>query len=189
MHAFEDVEPGLRLAPLPPRGLLQRVAAWVSKRRLGKVMTPMRVLYPRMPRLFRGQLGLYWLEAKGLALDPVRVHLIEIRASRNTGCSFCADLHQAMALRKGGAQEMLDALDDYETHPAFDEPTRAVLRYVDEMHRDRTVRAATFDALRAHFPERQVCEIVWVYAFTTYLNLMARPLGMTSDGFCALARI
>jgi hypothetical protein len=33
---------------------------------------------------------------------------------------------------------------------------------------------------------RQVVEVVWVAAIVTYLNLLARPLRLQSDGLCAL---
>ena len=42
----------MRLAPIEqPRSLLVRIAYWLSKRQLGKVMTPLKVIYARAPRL------------------------------------------------------------------------------------------------------------------------------------------
>jgi AhpD family alkylhydroperoxidase len=181
--------PGLRLAPVDrPRGVLQRLGWWYARRRMGKVMMPLRVLYPRLPGLLRAQLGLYRLAESGLTLNPALNHLLALRISQNNGCTFCADLHHAMALHEGHPEALMAALDDYEASPHIDGPTRAALRYVDEMARVGNVCDATFDGLRACFNERQVVEIVWLNAFTTYLNLMAKPLGMGSDGFCDLAR-
>jgi len=41
--------------------------------------------------------------------------------------------------------------------------------------------------MRACFSEKEIIEITWLQAFTTYLNRMAVPLGIGSDGFCALS--
>jgi alkylhydroperoxidase family enzyme len=43
-----------------------------------------------------------------------------------------------------------------------------------------------FAALRVHLSENEVVELTWLCAFTTYLNRLAVPLGIGSDGFCAL---
>ena len=44
----------MRLEPIEkPKGLLMRVAYWMTRRQLGKVMTPMKVLYPRMEGMLR----------------------------------------------------------------------------------------------------------------------------------------
>lgn len=38
----------MRLEPIEkPKGLLMRAAYWMTRRQLGKVMTPMKVVYPR----------------------------------------------------------------------------------------------------------------------------------------------
>ncbi len=40
----------MRLEPIEkPKGLMMRIAYWMTRRQLGKVMTPMKVIYPRMP--------------------------------------------------------------------------------------------------------------------------------------------
>jgi len=40
----------MRLNPIDkPKGIAMRVAFWMTQRQFGKVLTPMRVLYPRMP--------------------------------------------------------------------------------------------------------------------------------------------
>jgi alkylhydroperoxidase family enzyme len=45
---------------------------------------------------------------------------------------------------------------------------------------------ALFEALRAQLSEQKIVELTWLCAFTTYLNRLAVPLGVGSDGFCAL---
>ena len=44
----------MRIEPIDkPRQLIAKIAYWMTKRRLGKVMTPMKVVYARVPALFR----------------------------------------------------------------------------------------------------------------------------------------
>ena len=76
------------------------------------------------------------------------------------------------------------ATPDTDTHA--DAPARAALAYATEVTRTRTATDATFDALRPHFDERQIAELVWLVAFTVFHNTIARPLGLSSDGFCEL---
>jgi hypothetical protein len=43
----------MRLKPIDkPSGLMMRIAFWMTRRQLGKVITPIKVLYPRVPFLF-----------------------------------------------------------------------------------------------------------------------------------------
>jgi alkylhydroperoxidase family enzyme len=46
----------------------------------------------------------------------------------------------------------------------------------------------TFATLRRNLSEREIVELTFLVAFVTYLNRLAVPLGIGSDGFCALAR-
>jgi hypothetical protein len=44
----------MRLDPIEkPEGLLMRIAFWSTRRQLGKVITPVKVLYPRAPGMLR----------------------------------------------------------------------------------------------------------------------------------------
>lgn len=184
----EGERAGLRLAPLDrPAGLLLRLFDWAFRRRLGKVMTPSRVIYARFGTLLWRQLPLYHLLETGLSIERELRHLIEIRVSTLNGCTFCADLHSANAQLDQVAREKLAALDEHETHPAFGERERAALAYVSEIARNACASDAVFQRLRASFDDREIVELTWLQAFTTYLNRMAVPLGIGSDGFCALA--
>ncbi len=185
--ALERGQP--RLAPLRRiRGVLVRLMALGLRLKLGKVMTPLRVIYARMPALALPHLGLYRVAGAKLSLDPLLVHLVQVRVSMANGCSFCTDLHQAMALHDRRAQAVLDALFDARADAGLDAAQRAALAYVDEICRTGRASDERFELLRACFDERQIVELTWLCAFTTYLNRLATPLGIGSDGFCTLAR-
>jgi AhpD family alkylhydroperoxidase len=192
-HAFPIHVPtgpskALRLAPLDTQpSLLLRAFNWLLRARLGKVITPSRVIYARFPTLLWRQLPLYALAESGLSVGHDLRFLIEVRVSRLNHCTFCEDLHRKAAQISKASRKKLAALDDFETNDAFDERERIALRYVSEIAQHNTVQDATFERLRANFSEREIIEITWLQAFTTYLNRMAVPLGIGSDGFCGLS--
>ena len=84
--------------------------------------------------------------------------------------------------------DKFDALPEYRTSPLFSERERAALDYVDEATRNKRVSDATFDALRPHFNDREIVELTWLNALENYYNLINLPLGIGSDGLCAIAQ-
>ncbi|HUE15825.1 MAG TPA: hypothetical protein VMR25_16770, partial [Planctomycetaceae bacterium] len=63
---------------------------------------------------------------------------------------------------------------------------RAALAYVEEVSQTKTASDATFEELRRHFSDQQLVEITLLNAFENFYNLVNRPLGIESDGLCAL---
>ena len=126
------------------------------------------------------------LVQSGLSIDQDLRHLIEVQVSTFNHCTFCADLHRADATLMKVTREKMAAIGDYETAGVFSSRERAALRYVTEITRDHQVSDSAFDALRSQFSETEIIEITWLQAFTTYLNRMAVPLGIGSDGFCEI---
>lgn len=185
-HVPSDPSHGLRLAALDTEpGLLLRAFNWLLKTRLGKVMTPSRVIYARFPTLLWRQLPLYHLAESGLSIERDLRFLVEVRVSSLNRCTFCEDLHRKAAQLSKVSRAKLGALETFETDASFDARERAALRYVSEIAAGQAVSDSTFAELRACFDERQIIELTWLQAFTTYLNRMAVPLGIGSDGYCA----
>ena len=50
------------------------------------------------------------------------------------------------------------------------------------------MRDETFETLRSHYNEQEIVEITWVNALENYYNLISIPLGLESDGLCAIAQ-
>ncbi len=179
----------MRLEPIDePKGLLMRIAFAMTRRQVGKVMTPMKVLYPRMPGMLRLSYEIAKFETKGIRLEPGLHLMVVTLASQINGCGFCLDLARAMAIREHLGMEKLDALPEYRVSPLFSDRERAALAYVEEATRHKRVSDATFEALRAHFSDREIAEITWLNALENYYNLINIPLEIESDGFCAMAK-
>ena len=178
----------MRISPIEkPPTLLARIAFWVSRRMLGKVMTPMKVGFARMPGALFAHIQLVRaLEAK-LSIEPELKLLLQTRAAGINGCGFCLDIGQAMAVRHHGDLDKVLAVGSFRSDPRFSARERAALAYVEEATQKKQVSDATFAALREHFDERQIVEITWLNAVENYFNLINVPLEIESDGLCAIA--
>src|SRR5258708_35414401 len=104
----------MRLEPIEkPKGLLMRIAFWMTQRQFGKVMTPMKVLYPRMPGMMKLSYEIAKFEMKGIRLEPELHYLVVTLASVINGCGFCLDLGRAVAIREHLGMEKFNALAEY----------------------------------------------------------------------------
>lgn len=178
-----------RLAPIDrSTGFLHWLLRLAFRVQLGKVMMPLRVIFPRIPRYMFAHFTLLYFYARGLTIPRTLRHLLAIRVSDRNQCSFCSDAHRAFFMLEKPSRELLRALDGAAGAGPLDPATQAALAYADEVTATGRASDACFAALRAHWNEQQIVEIAWVVAFTVYLNLLARPLGIGSDGFCDLVR-
>jgi alkylhydroperoxidase family enzyme len=178
----------MRLAPIEnPRQLVAKIAYWMTKRRLGKVMTPMKVVYARVPALFRLAYGEVNIVEKKLKIDPTTSILVRTWAAMINECTFCVDIAKAVAIHQHMTMEKLEALPQYRTSALFTPRERAALAYAEEATRTKHVSDATFAELRRHFDEREIVEITWLNALENYYNLINLPLQIESDGLCAIA--
>src|SRR2546425_4469609 len=141
----------MRLEPIEkPKGFPMRIAYWMTRRQLGKVMTPMKVLFPRMPGMLRLSYEITKFETKGIRLEPRLHYMVVTLASRINGCSFCVDLARSMAIREHLGMEKFDAILEYQTNPLFSDRERAALAYVEEATRHRRGSHATLEAVPEH---------------------------------------
>jgi alkylhydroperoxidase family enzyme len=179
----------MRLEPIEkPKGLMMRIAFWVTRRQLGKVITPMKVLYPRVPGMLKLSYEIQKFEMKGIRLEPGLKFMVTTLAAQINGCGFCVDIARAMVIRERLGMEKFNALLEYRTSPLFSDRERAALAYVEEATRHKRVSDGTFEALRKHFSEWEIVEITWLNAVENYYNLINLPLGIESDGLCAIAQ-
>lgn len=177
----------MRLQPVErPRGLMLRLAYWMTRRRFGKVITPLKVVSARVPKSLRVNYEIAKLMEKGFSLDKELQFLLHTHISQVNQCHFCIDIAEAWALREGGSLEKMTKLPRYREDPAFTAAERAALAYVEEVSQTKTASDSTFDELRRHFSDEQIVEITLLNALENSYNLVNRPLGIESDGLCAL---
>lgn len=180
-------EKRMRLEPIErPKGLRMRLAFWMTQRQFGKVITPMKVMYPRMPGALKLSYEIQKFELNGLRLERELHFMVAILTAQINGCSFCADIGRAVAMREELGMEKFNALAEYRMSALFSDRERAALAYAEEATRNKRVSEATFGALRRHFADWEIVEITWVNAIENYYNLINLPLEIESDGLCAI---
>lgn len=178
----------MRLTPIDrPPTLLARIVFAVFRRMLGRVPTPYRVVFTRVPQALLAHALMVGVLDRRLRLAPELKVLIASHAATLNGCTFCVDIVQAIALQRQPAlRDKLERLHAWRTDPAYSERERAALAYVEAITRARRVDDDTFANLRRHFDEREIVEITWANALEQYFNALNIGLDIGSDGFCAL---
>jgi len=177
------------LAPIEkPQGFIKKLAYAGSRKQFGKVPTPVKVVYSRMPAAF----GLFVSKIskldKKLELPAEMRMLVRERVARINVCEFCIDIGRFFAIKAGLNEAKFDALDEYASSPLFNEAERAALDYVTELTRDKNVKPETFARLRKHYSERAICEIVWLVASEHVYNMTNIGLNIHSDMLCDISR-
>src|SRR5947207_14582562 len=110
----------MRLDPIEkPKGFIARMAYWGTRRRFGKVMTPMKVILARMPGSLRFSKAIAKLELNGIRLEPTLHFMLGILASMMNGCDFCTDLGRPTAIREHLRLEQFSAPYEHRAHPVF----------------------------------------------------------------------
>ncbi len=171
-----------------PQGLLMRLAYHLTRRRFGKVLTPLRVHSARLPAKF----GMFYAKVakldKDLQLPEELVLLVRHQVARINLCLFCIDIGRWITMKKIGDVAKFDALEHYRTSPLFSEVERAARDYATELTTDRKVEPATFARLARHHSERAICEIVWLVASEHLYNMTNIGLNIHSDMLCDISR-
>ncbi len=173
------------LSPIEkPRGLIMKLAYFFTRRQFGKVLTPLKVHYARLPAAF----GIFYSKIsqldKKLLLSPETAMLIREQVAHINMCLFCIDIGRWTAIKGSMDQKKFDALGQYHSSLLFSEAERAVLDYVTELTKDKKVNPDTFNRMSRHYSEREICEIVWLVASEHIYNLTNIGLNIHSDMLC-----
>ena len=171
-----------------PKSTLMKLAYSIARRQFGKVPTPVKVVYSRMPVAFGMFVGKIGNLDKKLSLPQETAFLIREQVAHINVCEFCVDIGRSFVIKERMDEAKFDALRDYRTSPLFSEAERAALDYVTELTRNKNVAAETFERLSKHYSERAICEIVWLVASEHFYNMTNLGLNIHSDMLCDIAR-
>ncbi|MEX0647732.1 MAG: carboxymuconolactone decarboxylase family protein [Balneolaceae bacterium] len=181
---FKNTEP--RLRPIEkPNSLKLKLAYWFTKKRLGKVITPVKVHSARFPEGLGLSAKMAGLEKK-ITINPELKHLIKVYVATLNGCAFCVDIGKASAKMNGIKTGKFEDLLRFEESSRFNKSEKAALAYVDEVTRNKHVSDETFSNLRIHFNEEEIVQITLMNAVENFYNLMNAPLNIGSDELCEL---
>ncbi|PHS28244.1 MAG: fusion protein [Robiginitomaculum sp.] len=97
--------------------------------------------------------------------------MIALVASQAAGCQYCMAHTAHSAAKAGAALEKIENVWSFETSPLFTEAERIVLGVArDAAQVPNAVTDEAFEALKAHFDDRQIIEIMSVISLFGFLN-------------------
>ena len=171
-----------------PQGLANKLAYYFTRRQFGKVLTPIKVVYARLPAAFGMFVSKIGKLDRKLILSREMAFLVREQVARINVCLFCMDIGRALAVKESMNEAKFDALEAYATSALFSDKERAMLDYVTELTRDKKVNPETFARLKTRFSEREICEIVWLVATEHVYNMANIGLNIHSDMLCDISR-
>src|SRR5215472_10992782 len=95
-----------------PRGFITRLAYSFSKKQFGKVPTPVKVVYSRMPTGFGMFVGKISKLDKQLTLPTEMQYLIREQVARINVCEFCMDIGRYFVVKASMNEAKFDALGE-----------------------------------------------------------------------------
>ncbi len=171
-----------------PQGFLWKMIYSYARKKFGKVLTPLKVMSVRMPISFAlFSMKISKLDTK-LRLPAEAVMLVRQQVARLNLCLFCIDISRSKTIQASMNQAKFDALDDYQASTLFSEAERALLDFVTLLTKERRMDEDTFARLAKHYPENEICEIVWIVSTEFYYNMGNIALNIHSDMLCDISK-
>ncbi|WP_263078125.1 carboxymuconolactone decarboxylase family protein [Endozoicomonas sp. Mp262] len=160
---------------------------WSQKRRYGKVLKP-GLLWARVPRLFAAVAALYGvLDRKSSPVSPQLRSLVTVRVSQINWCEFCVDINAMTLAKRAGSTEKVNALENWQNSPLFDEKERVALKYTEAVtYSDRHVTPELMSRVKRHFDEDAVVELTGLIAFQNLSSKFNAALDVPAEGFCKI---
>jgi uncharacterized peroxidase-related enzyme len=111
---------------------------------------------------------------------PLRLkELVIARTSQINRCAYCLSSHTQICLKLGWTREQLDNLAEFAHRDDFTAAEKAALRLAEQMTLDANhIPDAEFDALRAHFDEGEIVELMAAIGLFNYFNRFNNALQM-----------
>ncbi len=163
-----------------------RLAYWISKRKYGKVLTPLKAVYSRLPVAFSLWANrIHSLEQK-LEISGELTLLVRVYVSQLNSCSFCIDIGKALSIRQFGNEEKFMQLADYPQSNRYSPAEKAALDFAHALTVHRKVPEEVYRRADRYFSENQLVALAWVVSTEHLYNLMNVAFHIESDGLCAL---
>ena len=163
--------------------LIARIVFFFSKRKVGKVTNPIRIMALNTPILWGyGQMELGQEKAKGVS-HTIKL-LADLRIATLVGCPFWIDIGSAGCRKLGVTEDKLQELSNYESSSLFSSKEKVVLRYADAMSSTPVVISdEMFNVLSEYFNESQIVELTSAIAWENYRSRFDHALKIESQGF------
>src|SRR5260370_6675087 len=125
--------------------------------------------------------SLFALLQPGRVLKPRFRELAILRTGIVGDSKFEYSQHLKVARTVGIAEEKLQAIKGWTTSDKFDAAERAAMAAADELVGRNLVEDATFAALKQHFSDEQIMELIFVIATWRMHGMIVRALHLEYD--------
>lgn len=172
--------PSPRLAPLPLDHTPEMAAFFAAAPRNFNYIPNSWLIMQRKPKLLRGlqQLTSALWDPADSKVDRGLKRLIAHVASRAAGCQYCMAHTIEGAKHLGVDEQRLAAVWDYQSSPLFDERDRVTLDFAfAAAQQPNAVTDDDFAAMRRHWDEEQIVEIVGIISLFGFLNRFNDTMG------------
>jgi alkylhydroperoxidase family enzyme len=178
----------IRLKPIERPSFVMKLAYLFSKIKFGKVLSPLKIVYVRLPlsfSLFSNKIS--QLERKMKIKREMALLIRHYVAQINT-CSFCMDIGIALAINDNKESEKFYHLDEFTTSSLYSEADKAALLFAGELTTEKKISDATFARAKQYFSDRELIEIAWLVSTEHYYNLMNIAFDIHSDNLCQVGK-
>jgi alkylhydroperoxidase family enzyme len=178
----------IRLKPIERPSFVMKLAYLFSKIKFGKVLSPLKLVYARLPlsfSLFSNKIS--QLERKMKIKREMALLIRHYVAQINT-CSFCMDIGIALAINDNKESEKFYHLDEFTTSSLYSEADKAALLFAGELTTEKKISDATFARAKQYFSDRELIEIAWLVSTEHYYNLMNIAFDIHSDNLCQVGK-
>lgn len=153
-----------------------------SKVYFGKVITPMQVIYARVPNILKVSNALNEFFYNGTTVDKRILALVKGITAVINNCTFCIDIGRAQIQNDKQLLLKYDSLSNSGINEElFEADELAVLCYAEEATKFRKVSDNTFKELQKYFSENEIAEITLACAVENYYNVINTSLEIGSD--------
>lgn len=136
---------------------------------------------PRIARAFL-EMNQAVMENKGRVTSALK-RLLAYLSSKTAGCRYCEAHAIRAAARYGSEEDKLNHIWEYKTYPAFTDAERAVFDFaIAASTIPNAVNDEISEALRLHWDDGEIVEILGVVALFGYLNRWNDSMGTKLEG-------
>ncbi|MFC7326639.1 carboxymuconolactone decarboxylase family protein [Marinactinospora rubrisoli] len=173
-----------RISLTPPDTLLNRVAAWYSRRGYGKVLAP-GLAMGHNARVLLAYVRLERAAARWNGLDPGLKHLAVMASAARINCSWCMDFGHWEAHELGLPMEKIAMVPRWRAdRAAFTELELLVLEYAEAMtETEPRVTDELAAALLRRLGAAAFVELTAVVGLENYRSRVNSAFGLTGQGF------
>ena len=163
--------------------LFTRITFFFSKRKVGKIPTPVRIKALHS-QILKGYGIMEIFQEKATKVSGAIKILSQVRVATLIGCPFWIDIGSAVSRKLGITEEKLQDINNYVSSSVFSAEEKAVLRYADAMTNTPVeIPDKIFQKLFEYYNDSQIIELTSAIAWENYRARFDHALKVESDGF------